>query len=131
MSLPSPENLNDTELTAKLWEVIKALALLRVYLSHTDHLSDRELYTNLWNESLREELVLQPTDASFACHIDLISSGSEEDNNINLKYYADEDERTRWAQEWPGEPLPNHERLPFDRDQHLPQAVLEEDCGVH
>jgi hypothetical protein len=131
ISLPSPHKLDDTELSAKLWEVINALALLHVYLDHTDHLSDRELYAQLWDDSLREEMALQPNDANFACHIDMIGSGSEEDNNIYLKYYADEDERSRWAKEWPDETVPSQERLPFDRDGHLPQSGLGEEFGVH
>jgi len=131
ISLPSPDELDDTELRAKLWEVINALALLRVYLDHTDHLSDRELYAQLWDDSLREEMVLQPNDANFACHIDMIGSGSEEDNNIYLKYYADEDERSHWAKECADELVPSQEQLPFDRDRHLPQSSLGEEFGAH
>ena len=44
ISLPPSSRLSDTELNAKLWEVIKALALMGIYLEHTDHLNDRELY---------------------------------------------------------------------------------------
>lgn len=127
ISLPSPAELDDSQLTAKLWEVINALALLRVYLYHTDHLSDRELYTELWNDSLREEMVLQPEDTNYACHIDLIGSGSEEDIHIYLKYYAEEDERGGWAKEWPGESIPDHEELPYDRDRYLPQSSFGEE----
>jgi hypothetical protein len=131
ISLPSPDELDDTELKTKLWEVINALALVREYLDHTDHLSDRELYAQLWYDSLREAMVLHPDDANFACHIDIIGSGSEEDNNIYLKYYADEDERNRWAKEWPDERVPNQEQLPFDRDRHLPQSSIGEELRVH
>jgi hypothetical protein len=120
LSLPPSAELDDTRLTAKLWEVINGLALLGAYLHNTDHLSDRELYEYLWNDALREETVLQPNDPDFACHIDLVGSGSEEDTFLYLKYYADEDERRWWSEEWPDDVMPNHEQAPFDRDRYLP-----------
>ena len=120
LSLPPPDELDDTRLTAKLAEVIQGLALLGAYLHHTDHLSDRELYEYLWHDGLREPAVLQPANPDFAYHLDLIGSGSEEDNDLYLKYYADEDERRSWADEWPDDALPAHEQPPFDRDRHLP-----------
>ena len=131
ISLPSPDELDDSQLTVKLSEVFKALALLRVYLYHTDHLSDRELYAQLWNDTLREEVVLKPEDTDFACHIDLVGSGSEDDIHIYLKYYADDHERSWWAKEWPGEPMPDGEQLPFDRDRHLPQTSFGEEFSVN
>jgi hypothetical protein len=131
VSLPPPDELDDTQITTKLWEVIRTLALLRAYLDHTDHLSDRELYTHLWNDSLREALVLQPGNPDFACHIDLIGSGSEEDIFIDLKYYADEAQRRRWAKEWPSDPMPDHQQPPFDRDRHLPQSRFGEQSQTH
>ncbi len=124
--LPSPDELDDSQLTTQLWGVINSLALLRVYLYHTNHLSDRGLYTELWNDCLRDELALEPGNTDYVCHIDLIGSGSEEDIHIYLKYYADKDERRQWGKEWLGEPMPDHEELPFDRDRHLPQSNLRE-----
>ncbi|HEU4388039.1 MAG TPA: hypothetical protein VFV34_09600 [Blastocatellia bacterium] len=121
VELPPPAELNDDELTRKLWEVINCLGLLSVYLVSTDHLSDRELYEHLWHKSLREELVIQPNDPHCASFIDMIGSGSEEDNFIRLKYYADEEERTRWKTDWPEDPVPEHERPRYDRDSRLPQ----------
>lgn len=120
VSLPLPDELGDSQLTAKLWEVIQGLALLGVYLHNTNHLSDRELYEHLWSDFLREPAVLQPDDPDFACHLDIIGSGSEEDTVIYLKHYANEEERRQWAKEWPEETLPEHEQPPFDRDRHLP-----------
>ena len=36
-------------------------------------------------------------------------------------YYADEEDRRMWAQEWPDYPMPDTAELPFDRDRHLPE----------
>ena len=120
IKLPAPEELDDSQLTAKLWEVIHGLAMLRMFLYSTDHLSDRELYEELWHEVLREENPVMPINEDSACHIDLVSSGSEEDNELYLRYYADEEARHHWAQDWPNDAMPTHETPPYDRDRHLP-----------
>jgi hypothetical protein len=121
VSLPAPDSLNDEELTAKLWEVIQKLALLHVFIDQTDHLSDRELYTHLWTDSLREETKAFPMAANSAWHLQLLSSGSEEDNQLYLKYYADDEWRRQWHEEWPNDPIPAHEDPPYDRDRLLPK----------
>ncbi len=122
VELPDPEMMDDRRLTAKLWEVIEALARLRVFLSQTDHLSDRELYTRLWRELLREPVKDMPLDESSAWHIDLTGSGSTEDTQLYLKYYADEGARQRWAADFPDDGMPEHAEPPFDRDRYLPQV---------
>jgi hypothetical protein len=124
LALPAPDEMDDTQLTAKLWEVINAMALLGTYLESTDHLSDRELYADLWIDLLREETVLMPDNPNFACHLDVIGSGSEEDVQIYLKYYADEEWRVQWARDWPDDPMPAHEDPPFDRDRRLPRPAF-------
>ncbi len=129
MQLPAPEQLSDEELTAKLWEIIRRLAFLRVFLSQTDHLSDRELYTLLWTDTLREETKALPMDEDSAWHIDLLGSGSEEDTQLYLKYYADEDFRREWHKDWPGEVIPDHEDPRYDRDHYLPQPSYESPSG--
>ena len=118
--LPSPESLDDAQLTKKLWQLINALSLLGVFLYSTDHLSDRNLYEKLWHEELREECFIQPENQNFACHIDMIGSGSEEDIFIFLKYYADDKERKYWADFYPLESFPRPEKKPYDRDRLLP-----------
>ncbi len=120
MELPVPEELDDSQLTVKLWEVIRGLAMLRMFLYSTNHLSDRELYEELWHEVLREENPVITINENSACHIDLVSSGSEEDNELYLRYYADEETRCRWAKDWPNDVMPTHEAPPYDRDRHLP-----------
>jgi hypothetical protein len=122
LELPPPEAVPEHQLTAKLWELIEALARLRVFLSNTDHLSDRELYTHLWHDSLREAVAALAADEASAWHLDLLGSGSAEDIFLHLKYYADPDSRREWAEQFPGDEMPAHEDPPYDRDRHLPQA---------
>ena len=62
--------MDDLQLEAKLWETIEGLASLRVFLSQTDHLSDRALYTLCWHDLLREAVKDLPPDDSAAWHID-------------------------------------------------------------
>jgi hypothetical protein len=121
VSLPPPDALTDQELTAKLWEVIHKLALLRVFVEQTDHLSDRELYTFLWTESLREETKALPPEANGACHIQPLGGCSEEDIQLHLKYYADDAFRQFWQKDFPDDPIPPHEDPPYDRDRLLPK----------
>ena len=121
VALPPPGSLTDAGLNGKLWEVINKLAELRVFLYHTDHLSDRELYDLLWDDLLREDTVIMPPDPDSACHLDIIGSGSEEDVQIGLKYYDDEEDRTHWHESFPEDIIPDHEEPPYDRDRHLPK----------
>ncbi len=122
VTLPAPEELDDTRIAAKLWELINKLALLGTFLHNTNHLSDRELYETLWREELREPAVLLPGNASYSYHIDMVGSGSEEHMHLYMKYYAAEDERRSWLKEWPKDELPEHEDPPHDRDRRLPRS---------
>jgi hypothetical protein len=124
LELTSPTELNEENITNKLIETIDRMSSLGAYLLHTNHLSDRALYEYLYNEGLREEAVLFPENPSYAYMLDLTGSGSEEDNQIYLKYYADEEHRKQWGLDWPDDVVPEHEDPPFDRDRHLPQSPL-------
>ena len=124
LKLLVPSSLTDDDLTPKLKETIERMSSLGAYLLHTNHLSDRELYEYLYNDGLREEAVLFPENPSYAYMIDLTGSGSEEDNQIYLKYYADAEHRIQWALDWPDDIIPDHEDPPFDRDRHLPQSPI-------
>jgi hypothetical protein len=124
LEIPAPNQLNDATLPVKLKEVIDRMASMGAYLLHTNHLSDQELYEYLYRDGLREEAVLFPENPGYAYMIDLTGSGSDEDNQIYLKYYADEGDRHRWAQDWPDDPMPEHVDPPFDRDRLLPQSPV-------
>ena len=124
LQVPPPESLDDDTLKIKLKEIIDRMASVGSYVLHTNHLSDRDLYEYLYHEALREETVLFPENPSYAYMIDLTGSGSEEDNQTYLKYYADEEYRRQWAHDWPNEPMPEHEEPPFDRDRFLPQSPV-------
>ena len=104
--------------------------MLRMFLYSTNHLSDRELYEKLWDDVLQEEGPLLLSCGDSACHIDLVSSGSEEDNELYLRYYADEETRRDWLKDWPDDIMPAHEQPPFDRDRHLPSRDQAQWCHV-
>ena len=130
VSLPHPDELDDAQIKTKLWELINTLALLGTFLHNTNHLSDRELYAELWREELREPAVLMPEKAAYSYHIDMIGSGSEEHLNLYMKYYADEKERRSWLKEWPNDQLPAREDPPYDRDRLLPRSEDRKDGPV-
>lgn len=119
--LPPPGELDDDALTAKLWELIRELAKRRLFLHSTDHLNDRELYTWLVTDALREELM--GFGLPFGnCHLDVLGGCSEEDLVLSMRYYSDDEDRARWAKDFPDFPMPPKEKPPFDRDRLLPQS---------
>jgi hypothetical protein len=124
LEVPPPDQLDDAALVVKLKEIVERMASLGAYLLHTNHLSERALYEYLYHDGLREEAVLFPENPTYAYMIDITGSGSDEDNQIFLKYYAGEDYRRRWAKDWPDDPMPEHEDPPFDRDRYLPQSPI-------
>jgi hypothetical protein len=122
IELPAPESMGDEHLAAKLWEMIEGLARLRIFLSQTNHLSDRQLYELLGHDVLREAVKDLPLAATSVWHIDLAGSGSTDDTKLYLMYYADEDLRQQWAADFPDDEMPEHVEPPFDRDSYLPNT---------
>lgn len=125
VGLPDPAALDDAELHVALWDVIRGLAVLRAYLHRTDHLSDRELYEYLWRDALREVNEMPPPNSGWRYHLDPLGGCSEEDVQLSLRYYDDEETRQHWARDFPEDHIPAHEDPPFDRDRFLPDA---DDC---
>ena len=62
VELPDPGTVPEPEIAAVLWRVIVALSKRRVFLDRTNHLSDRELYSVLWRDVLREEHAALPEE---------------------------------------------------------------------
>lgn len=120
-SLPPAAELDDAALTTKLWELINELARRRLFLHSTDHLSDRKLYTWLLTDALKEEMM--GFGLPFGnCHLDVLGSGSEEDIILQMRHYADDEERARWLKNFPDFQMPPKEPRPYDRDRLLPKS---------
>ncbi|MFP4354414.1 MAG: hypothetical protein ACLFUJ_04760 [Phycisphaerae bacterium] len=123
--LVPPENLDPPALARQLQNLFACLAEIHTYISNTNHLSDRELYEQLYYETLEEPLPLIESgghcQASGFSFIDMVGSGSEEDNEIYLMYYADESERQEWLADGAIDHLPPRCQPPYDRDRHLPK----------
>jgi hypothetical protein len=120
-SLPLPEKLDEAAVTAILWELIHEPSRRHLFLHNTNHLSDRELYAWLVTDSLREGMM--GFGLAFGnCHLDVLGGCSEEDLVLSMRYYADDEERARWAKDFPDFPMPAREKSPYDRDRQLPKA---------
>lgn len=114
---PPPETLDDAALHRILWQWIRALAGMKVFLVHTDHLSDRELYCRLRNDWLFRS---GPGHGSFTTYFDPVGSFSEEDVVLLYRYYSDRERLTHWQELFPGRGAPKQEKPPYHRDAYLP-----------
>jgi hypothetical protein len=117
MDIPAVPLDDAAALRAKLFEIIEAMYEIGIVVESTDHLSDAELYRFLVDDALLHETIISIAGGTW--HISPIGSGSEEDNDIYLRYYADDDYREQWHRDF-GDPLPPKEKLPYDRDRLLP-----------
>ncbi|MCL2742273.1 MAG: hypothetical protein FWE67_00305 [Planctomycetaceae bacterium] len=113
MRLPSPNSLSDEKVETILYEVIEKLYEQKILLNFTDHLSDRELYAMICRDilPLREKHLKQRKNF---IHWDC----TQGDTEIWLRYYAADEEREQWAENYE-EVLPEKELALHPRD--LPQ----------
>ena len=116
----APEKLRGQELMEELWRLIWALAKARVFFEHSDHLSDAGLYERLWHDVLDADEPDLPRTEAEAWHWDLAEAAGDHEREW-LMYYADEDEREEWQEMFPELTLPEHRRLPYQRDHLLPK----------
>ncbi len=122
VALPPPDQLDDRQTAEKLRELLDRLARRCTYVFNTNHMSDRELYEELWRDTLNEALPDVPaTPGSGGYFIDMVGSGSQEDTYLHMKYYADEESRQSWLKDFPAYDMPAHEDPPYDRDRDLPK----------
>jgi len=121
--VPSPETVSEAELHTVLWDVLEGLARFHVYVLSTDHLSDRELYQELWKKYLHQPVPSLPPDKASLSLIDLAWSNGPDDADVFLAYYADLDIRNEWKKDHPGETIPRRRRRRYERDIQLPQPA--------
>src|SRR5437667_7181949 len=117
-----PGEITDETLTPILWELLHNLALRGFYVLHTDHLSDRELYAELWTRGLREPAHLPGRNPRGGWFHDFLGRWREEGRQLWLRYYGSDEERAQHAKEWPKTPLHTKEQPAFNRDWRLPKG---------
>ena len=122
VELLPPSEITDETLTPILWELLHNLALRGFYVLHTDHLSDHELYAELWERGLRDPAYLPGRNPRGGWFHDFLGSWGEDEMRLWLRFYANDEERATYAKDWPNEKLPPKEPLRFNRDWCLPKG---------
>ncbi|MDB6025535.1 MAG: hypothetical protein JWM68_1758 [Verrucomicrobiales bacterium] len=117
-----PQELTDDTLTAILWVLLHNLALRGFYMLHTNHLSDRELYAELWERGLRDPARLPGRNLRGGWFHDVLGSWGEAETELWLRYYASDEERAKHAREYPNQPLPAKQTPVSNRDWRLPKG---------
>jgi hypothetical protein len=116
--LAHPDELDDIDLTHKMWDAIQALVTLQIIPINTDHLSDRQVYAYLWYTAKSGETVT-PDFFSRGWYIDFTGPG-EKGIDVYMKYYANADERDAYRRKFPHHPFPEHCEPPYNRDHLIP-----------
>ena len=122
LPLLPPAELTDDTLTPILWELLHNLALCGFYVLHTDHLSDRDLYSALWTRGLREPAHLPGRNLRGGWFHDFLGSWGRDEMQLWLRYYATDAERAKHAQQSTNDPCPPKEQPRFNRDWRLPKG---------
>ncbi|MSR70159.1 MAG: hypothetical protein EXS17_07430 [Phycisphaerales bacterium] len=91
--------LNEDELIEALGQVIATLGDLGIFLLHTNHLTDRELYARLVDFILVEPVRDLPPDAGVHEFIDLIGGGGATERELFQRHYATPSERAQFREE--------------------------------
>ena len=119
----APGDIDDADLRGELWRLIWVMALLRLLLEHTDHLSDRELYERLYGEELNEPTNFQPGEADAPIYVtDLLGGYGPDEIRLLLTYYADrlDGDHVADLRDSLEGGAPESQPRPYDRDRFLP-----------
>lgn len=120
--VPPDETTGET-VTPLLWELLHQLSCRGFYVLHTDHLSDMDLYRELWTKGIREDSLMPGRRSRTAMWThDMIGSYSDEEIQIELAYYASDEERAAHARDNPAVPLPEKKPRVIRRDWRLPKG---------
>lgn len=106
---------SDAELPNAIERIVLDLAWLHVYVQHTHHLNDRELYEFLMELIFEHDLETWPEDPYFASVVSALE-GDPYGWETYLRYYEGEDCRRYLHREAPPEQHPAKEEPPFPRD---------------
>jgi hypothetical protein len=119
LRLAPPDTLDDMQLHLALWEAIHRLFEQRIVLEFTDHLSDRALYRLIFRDILPspEKKIDSPHN-----YLHWDCSDASGDQEVWLRYYAGDEERSEWSLANPDLPLPPREEPAFARE--LPRRPL-------
>jgi hypothetical protein len=117
-----PAEITEETLAPILWELLHNLSHRGFYVLHTDHLSDHELYTELWERGLRDPAHLPGRNPRGGWFHDFLGSWGDDDMQLWLRYYASDEERVKHAGEWPGDAIPPKQKPPSNRDWRLPKG---------
>lgn len=116
-----PDDVCEGEMKDVLDDLISELARLGVYLTHTDHLGDRDLYELLVTRVLREQVRDLPPSPDVVEWIDLAVGELPSGEDVYLAVYATDAERRAAAAAAPRKRLPARRERVVERDRWLPR----------
>lgn len=116
-----PDDVCEGEMKDVLDDLISELARLGVYLTHTDHLIDRDLYDILVTRVLREPVRDLPPSPDVVEWIDLAVGALPTGEDVYLTFYATDAERRAAAPTGSRKRLPARRARVVERDRWLPR----------
>ena len=117
-----PDEITDETLTPILWELLHNLALRGFHVLHTDHLSDRELYAEIWTHGLRDPAHLPGRNPRGGWYHDFLGSWGDDEMQLWLRHYATDEARAKHTKEYPKDKIPPKEKSASHRDWRLPKG---------